>query len=161
MEQTKIKSHINRMSRGYRIWTVPIVMLMWDVAFKTGGGVSVDTVVMAWITKPYYQAISAWMLILGFAMDRRGRLLVNALQDTENLDAISYTMLEHNRFADLLIISPLVYYIAKAICVYMAGGSVMTMTFWLDIHGIMTLLAVYDGLKSVYGNVLIRKQLNY
>ena len=161
MEQTKIKNHINRMGHGYRIWTVPIIMLMWDVAFKTGGGVSVDSVVMGWIKQPYYQAISAWMLILGFAMDRRGRLLINSLQDTEDLNAISYTMLEHNRFADLLIISPVVYYTAKAICVYIAGGSVLTSAFWLDIHGIMTLIAVYDGVKSVYGNVLIRKQLNY
>ena len=160
MEEVKIKNHIDRLGRGYRIWTVPIIMLMWDVAFKTGGGVSADSVVMAWLAKPYYLAISAWMLILGFAMDRRGRLLVSALQDTENAADIDCIMLEHNRFADLLIVSPVVYYTAKAIYVYLSGGSILARSFRLDIHGAMTLIAVYDGLKSVWGNILIQKQLN-
>ena len=149
------------MGKGYRIWSVPLIMLMWDVTFRTGGDVTVAAVVKDVITRPWFLVISGWLIILGVAMDYRGKLLVKALQNTEDLAHISHIMLEHNRFADLMIISPVVYYVAKAMGVIASGGSILTLSFIADIHGALTLIAVFDGLKSVNGNIHIRQELEF
>ena len=149
------------MGKGYRVWTVPFIMMMWDVAFKSIGNGNVFAVIKELFSKPYFIIISIWLIVFGVVFDIYGKLLVNTLQDTENLADISRIMYMHNSMADCIIFAPAVYYIAKAIAVFCSGGLIFSLSFIADIHGMVSMLAVYDGIKSVKGNILIRQQLGF
>ena len=149
------------MSKGYKIWTVPLIMMMWDVAFKAIDSDNAFAVIKELFTRPYFIIISIWLIIFGLVFDTCGKQLVNALQDTENIADISRIMYIHNSMADCIIACPAIYYIAKAIAVFYSGGVVFSLSFIADIHGMVSLLAVYDGIKSVKGNILIRQQLGF
>ena len=161
MDNSTIKLHIDRMGKGYRVWTVPLIMVMWDVAFKALGSGNALTVVKELFSKPHFIIISIWLIVFGLVFDFCGKLLINALQDTEKLADISRIMHMHNSMADCIIVSPAVYYIAKAIVIFYSGGAVFSLSFIADIHGAICLLAVYDGIKSVKCNILIRQQLGF
>ena len=161
MDNSTIKLHIGRMAKGYRVWTVPLIMVMWDVAFKALGSGNVLIIVKELFSKPHFIIISIWLIVFGLVFDIYGKLLVNALQDTENIADISRITHMHNSMADCIIASPAVYYIAKAIVLFYSGGAVFSLSFIADIHGMVSLLAVYDGIKSVKGNILIRQQLGF
>ena len=149
------------MGKGYRIWTVPLIMVMWDVAFKALGSGNAFVVIKELLSNPYFIVISIWLIVFGCVFDIYGKLLVNALQNTDNLADISRIMHMHNSMADFIIACPAVYYIAKAIVVFYSGGVVFSLSFIADIHGAICLLAVYDGIKSIKGNILIRQQLGF
>ena len=121
MDNSTIKLHIDRMGKGYRVWTVPFIMVMWDVAFKAIGSGNAFAVIKDLFSKPYFIIISIWLIVFGVVFDIYGKLLVNALQDTENLADISRIMYMHNSMADCIIFAPVVYYIAKAIAVVFLG----------------------------------------
>ena len=149
---------MHRLAKGYRVWTVPLIMVLWDIGFKTGGDTVTD-VVKNLVATPYFLMTAAWAILLGLAMDHSGRLLLNCLQDTEDTEVISHIMLEYNRYRDLVIITPLVYLLCKGLFMYLTGCTLAGI--WQDMHFAICFVATYDGIKSVWGNVLIRKELNY
>ena len=159
MNITTIKNHMNRLAKGYRIWTVPLIMLLWETGVETIGGSTVSDTVKNLLSAPYFLMAAAWMILLGLAMDHSGRLLLEALQNTQDIQTISHIMLEHNRYGDLVIITPLVYLACKGAFMYVTAGSLAGI--WRDIHFLICFIATYDGIRSVYGNVLIRKELDY
>ena len=160
MDNSTIKNHINRLSKGYKVWTVPLIMLMWDITFKTTGGNVLD-VVKQLIAKPYFSLTTLWITALGLTLDYTGKTLVTDLQDTEDIYTIHSTMHRYNKLADLVLLSPAIYYITKFVCLYTTGGAISPLYFIADIHGAITLIALYDGIKAVKGNILIRNQLEF
>ena len=147
---------MDTLARGYRRWSVPLLMLMWDIGFKTGGGNTVESVFKALVFSPVFIIVAIWTIILGLAMDRRGKLMVNCLTDTSQKDVIGYIMKEHSLFSLLVAFTPLIYYGAKAMVI---AGGVYDIGFILDIHGVFTLLATYDGIKAINGNRMIAEEL--
>ena len=51
MDRSTIKLHMQRLAKGYKIWTVPLLILMWDVAFKTANGSNLFDVISPTKTK--------------------------------------------------------------------------------------------------------------
>lgn len=154
----KIKHHMDRLAKGYRRWIVPLLMLMWDIGFKTGGNNTVESVFNALIRKPQFITTALWTVLLGMAMDRRGKLMLNCLTDTSQPDIIGYIMKEHSIFSILVAFTPVVYFVTKTL-VTLATGGVFDIGFILDIHGLFTLIALYDGIKAVNGNRMITDEL--
>ncbi len=136
-------------------------MLMWDITFKSMDGYSVSHIVKQLVTKPYFSLTALWITALGLILDYTGKTLVADLQDTANIYAIHSAMHRYNKLADLVLLSPAIYYFTKAVCLYALGGAIFTLSFIADVHGLITLIALYDGIKAVKGNILIRKELDF
>ncbi len=158
MSDKKIEQHIRRLAQGYRLWCVPLLMAMWDIGFKTGGANTVGIVAKNLFAQPHFLAVAAWAVILSLAMDRRGKLAVNTMTDTSQTDVINYILTEHSIFALLLALTPVVYFGVKGLWVYYAIGAADISLVW-DIHGLFTLIAVYDGIKAVRANNVIKAEL--
>lgn len=154
----KIKHHMDTLAKGYRRWCVPLLMLMWDIGFKTGGGNTVESVFKALIKQPQFITTAFWAGLLSIAMDRRGKLMLNCLTDTSQRDIIGYIMKEHSLFSLLVASTPLVYFATKLIVV-ITGGGVFDISFIMDIHGLFTLIALYDGITAIKGNRMIKDEL--
>lgn len=154
----KIKHHMDTLAKGYRRWVVPLLMLMWDIGFKTGGGSTAENVFNSLIRQPQFIATAFWAVLLSIAMDRRGKLMLNCLTDTSRSDIIGYIMKEHSLFSLLVSFTPLIYFGTKALAT-VTGGGVFDISFLLDIHGLFTLIALYDGIRAIKCNLLIKQQL--
>ena len=151
----KIKHHINTLAKGYRRWCVPLLMAMWDIGFKTGGANTVGIVAKNLFSQPHFLAVTAWAVILGLAMDHRGKLAVNTMTDTSQTDVINYILTEHSIFALLLTLTPVVYFGVKSIWLHSADIRLVG-----DMRGLFTLIAVYNSIQAMKGNILIKQQLD-
>lgn len=156
--KTQIENHMKRLATGYKLWCVPLLMVMWDIGFKTGGGNTVEAVFKNLITKPYFMVVAAWTIILSLAMDHRGKLALNTLTDTSQPDVIGYIMREHSIFAMLLTLTPVIFITAKGLWMYYYLGEI-SISLFADIHLAITLIAMYDGVKAIRGNNMIKKEL--
>lgn len=157
MNTTNIKQHMARLTKGYRLWCIPLLMAMWQIGFKTGTSSTPDNITQSLLNPPFI-AVALWSVILSICMDRRGKLALVLLTDTSQPELIKYSLAKHSFFALLLIFTPAVYFTAKAMWIYsMTGG--LNITILADINILICLLAVYDGIKAIKSNKMIIQEL--
>ena len=158
MDRSTIKLHMQRLTKGYKIWTVPLLILMWDVAFKTANGSNLFDVIRILFYQPHFIAVAIYCVVLGIIIDRWGKLLLISLTDTSQGRLIDNTISKHSTYALLATLTPLIYYGVKALAVIGSNGG-FDIGFVADIHGLFTLLAVYDGFKILKYNGIIKAEL--
>lgn len=158
MDRSTIKLHMQRLANGYRIWTVPLLILMWDIAFKTANGSTPFDVIKVLLCQPHFISTVIYCVVLGVITDRWGRLLLISLTDTSQGRFIENTITKHSTCAALATLTPLIYYGVKALTVTGSNGG-FSIGFAADIHGLFTLLAVYDGIKILKYDGIIKAEL--
>ena len=158
MDRSTIKLHMQRLAKGYKIWTVPLLILMWDVAFKTANGSNLFDVIRILFYQLHFKAVAIYCVVLGIIIDRWGKLLLISLTDTSQGRLIENTISKHSNLALMAILTPLIYYGVKALAVIGSNGG-FDIGFVADIHGLFTLLAVYDGIKILKYNGIIKAEL--
>ena len=138
---------MQQLAKGYKIWTVPLLMLLWDIAFKTASGNNLYDAIRVLFYQPHFKITAIYSLVLGIITDRWGKLLLLYLTDTSQAHFVEDAITKHNTCAMLAMLIPIIYYGVKALAVI--GSSSLNLGFVVDIHGLFTLLAVYDGVKFV------------
>ena len=149
---------MQRLAEGYKIWTVPLLILMWDVAFKTANGSNLFDVIRILFYQPHFIATAIYCVVLGIIIDRWGKLLLISLTNTSQAQFIDNAITKHSTYALLATLTPFIYYGVKAVTVIGSNGS-FDISFVADIHGLFTLLAVYDVLKIIKYNGIIKAEL--
>ncbi len=156
MDRSTIKLHMQQLAKGYKIWTVPLLMLLWDIAFKTANGNNLYDAIMFLLDRPHFKITAIYSVVLGIITDRWGKLLLLSLTDTSQARFVEDAITKHNTCAMLAMLIPIIYYGIKALTVI---GNSLNLVFIADIHGLFTLLAIYDGIKILKCNSAIISEL--